>query len=158
VAASAFIASVLALMGCSAPATAETKVGDCLDVGGPPGRQETSKVRCGSLESDFKVVAVVETTSQCPADVDPYYSRRSSFSGSGSIGCMDIDWVVGGCMSVDPAHHRDPTRVDCGDPSASNRQRATQIMQNVANADQCATGLGYAYTDRKFTVCVERVS
>jgi hypothetical protein len=31
-------------------------------------------------------------------------------------------------------------------------------MQKVANVDQCATGLGYAYDERQFTVCVEDVS
>jgi hypothetical protein len=71
---------------------------------------------------------------------------------------MDIDWVVGGCMSIDADNDRDPIRVDCNDASAPNRQRTTQIMQKVANVDQCTTGLGYAYDERQFTVCVEDVS
>jgi hypothetical protein len=159
--AGAIMASALvlvALTGCSSAAAADTQVGDCLEVGGPPDRPETSKVPCGSPESNFKVVGTVESTDQCPSDVDSYYSMRSSFSGSGSTICMDIDWVVGGCMSVDPENDRDPIRVDCNDASAPNRQRATQIMQKVANVDQCATGLGYAYDERQFTVCVEDVS
>ena len=145
-------------MGCSSAAAADTQVGDCLKVGGPPDRPETTKVQCGSPESNFKVVGTVETTDQCPTDVDSYYSMRSSFSGTASTICMDIDWVVGGCMSIDPDNDRDPIRVDCNDASASNRQRATQIMQKVANVDQCATGLGYAYDERQFTVCVEDVA
>ncbi len=148
----------LAMVGCSSAAAADLQVGDCLKVGGPPDRPETTKVQCGSPESNFKVVGTVETTDQCPTDVDSYYSMRSSFSGSGSTICMDIDWVVGGCMSVDPDNDRDPIRVDCNDVSAPNRQRATQIMQKVANVDQCGTGLGYAYDERQFTVCVEDVS
>jgi hypothetical protein len=156
--ASALVLAAMALAGCSSAAAADMQVGDCLKVGGPPDRPETSKVQCGSPESNFKVVGSVESTDQCPTDVDSYYSMRSSFSGSGSTICMDIDWVVGGCMSIDPENDRDPIRVDCNDASAPNRQRATQIMQKVANVDQCATGLGYAYDERQFTVCVEDVS
>lgn len=154
----AFAAIVLAMAGCSSAAAADMQVGDCLDVGGPPDRPQTAKVPCGSPESNFRVVGSVETTDQCPTDVDSYYSMRSSFSGTASTICMDIDWVVGQCMSIDPENDRDPVRVDCSDASAPNRQRATQIMQNVANVDQCATGLGYAYDERQFTVCVEAVS
>jgi hypothetical protein len=66
--------------------------------------------------------------------------------------------VVGGCMSIDPANDRDPVRVDCNDASAPHRQRATQILAKVANVDQCSTGVGYAYDERQFTVCVEDVS
>ncbi|MDT5335332.1 MAG: hypothetical protein QOD90_837 [Mycobacterium sp.] len=156
--ASALVLAAMALAGCSSAAAADMQVGDCLKVGGPPDRPETSKVQCGSPESNFKVVGSVESTDQCPTDVDSYYSMRSSFSGSGSTICMDIDWVVGGCMSIDPENDRDPIRVDCNDASAPNRQRATQVMQKVANVDQCATGLGYAYDERQFTVCVEDVS
>jgi hypothetical protein len=146
------------LVGCSSAAAADLQVGDCLKVGGPPDRPETTKVPCGSRESNFKVVGTVENVEQCAGDVDSYYSMRTSFSGTGSTVCMDIDWVVGGCMSVDPDNDRDPIRVDCNDTSASNRQRATQIMQNVASVDQCTTGLGYAYDERQFTVCVENMS
>jgi hypothetical protein len=158
VAAPALIVMAIALVGCSSAAAADMQVGDCLKVGGPPDRPETTKVQCGSPESNFKVVGTTESTDQCPTDVDSYYSMRSSFSGTGSTICMDIDWVVGGCMSIDADNDRDPIRVDCNDASAPNRQRTTQIMQKVANVDQCATGLGYAYDERQFTVCVEDVS
>lgn len=115
--------------------------------------------RCrGSPESNFKVVGALESTDDCPTDVDSYYSTRSSFNGSGQTICLDVDWVVGGCMSTDPDNARDPVRVECNDPSAPGRQRATQIIQKVANVDQCTTGLGYAYDERQFTVCVEDVS
>lgn len=157
IAASALVVVATALVGCSPAAAADMQVGDCLKVGGPPDRPETTKVQCGSPESNFRVVGTVQITDDCPTDVDSYYSTRSSFSGSGSTICMDIDWVVGGCMSIDPDNGRDPIRVDCSDRSVPNRQRATQIMQKVANVDQCATGLGYAYDERQFTVCVEDV-
>ena len=150
--------AAIALAGCSSAAAADIAAGDCLKVGGPPDRPETARVQCGSPESNFRVVDAVQTTDECPTDVDTYYSTRSSFSGSGSTVCMDVDWVVGGCMSIDPENGRDPVRVDCADRSAPNRQRATQIIQKVANVDQCATGIGYAYDERQFTVCVEDLS
>lgn len=163
--AGAFVASALltvavslASVGCSSAAAADLQVGDCLKISGPPDRPETTKVVCGSPESNFKVVGAVETTDDCPSDVDSYYSMRSSFSGTGSTICMDTDWVVGGCMSIDPDNDRDPIRVDCDDASVPNRQRATQVLVDVANVDQCASGVGYAYDQRQFTVCVEDVS
>jgi hypothetical protein len=48
--------------------------------------------------------------------------------------------------------------VDCTDTSASNRQKATQILHNVANPDLCISGIGYPYDERQFTVCVDAVS
>jgi hypothetical protein len=152
------VAAATALAGCSSAAAADVQVGDCLEVGGPPDRPETARVQCGSPESNFRVVDAVRNTDDCPTDVDTYYSMRSSFSGTGPTICMDVDWVIGGCMSIDPDNGRDPLRVDCADRSVSNRQRATQILRGVANVDQCATGIGYAYDERQFTVCVEDVS
>ena len=154
-----FTAAILAsaTVGCSAAGASDVQAGDCLHVSGPPERPETAEVACGSPESAFKVIATVESADQCPTDVDSSYRTSSSFDGSGSTMCLDVDWVVGGCTSIDPEHLRDPVRVDCGDAAAPNRQRATQIMRGVANVDQCGTGLGYAYPQRDFTVCVEYV-
>lgn len=158
--AAASTAAVLALAAstaCSSAAAADLQVGDCLKVGGPVDRPDAVKAVCGGPESNFKVVRTVEHTDQCPADVDSYYSSRS-FGDSGTTVCMDVDWVIGGCMSVDPDNGRDPVRVDCADTSASNRQRATQILHNVANPDLCTSGVGYPYDERQFTVCVDAVS
>ena len=88
-----------------------------------------TKVECGSPESNFKVAATVETSEQCPADVDSYYSMRGTFSDKVTTICMDIDWVVGNCMSIDPNNDKDPLQVDCNDTSVPNRQRATQILE-----------------------------
>lgn len=148
----------LGLTGCSSAAAADLQTGDCLKIGGPPDRPEAIKAQCGSPESNFKVVSTVENSDQCPTDVDSYYSATSTFSGNSTTVCMDIDWVVGGCMSIDPENDRDPIRVDCTDASASDKQRATQILQDVSNADQCSSGVGYPYDERQFTVCVEDVA
>jgi hypothetical protein len=93
-----------------------------------------------------------------PHHVDSYYLMRSAFSDTSNTVCMDIDWVVGGCMSIDPENDKDPVRVECYDGSVPNRQRATQILKSVASVDQCASGVGYPYDERNFTVCVEDVS
>ncbi|MCB0949954.1 MAG: hypothetical protein KDB44_11890 [Mycobacterium sp.] len=150
------------LTGCSAKTADDVVVGDCLQRGGPSDRPEASKAACGTPESNFKVVAVVSGSAdgadQCPTDIDSFYSMRSSFSDSRTTICLDIDWVVGGCMSIDPENGRDPIRVDCPDTTMPGRQRATQILQDVASADQCASGVGYAYEERNFTVCVEHVA
>lgn len=150
------------LTGCSTEATDDIAVGDCVQTGGPSDRPEADKKPCGTPESNFKVVAVASGSADgadhCPTDIDSYYSMRSSFSDSRTTICLDIDWVVGGCMSIDPENGRDPVRADCRDATLPGRQRATQILENVANADQCASGVGYAYRERNFTVCVEHVT
>ncbi|EUA54825.1 putative lipoprotein LppU [Mycobacterium xenopi 4042] len=56
---------------------------------------------CGSRASNFKVAATVVARDQCPGDVDSAYSMRNGFSETRTA-CLDIDWVVGECMSVDP--------------------------------------------------------
>jgi hypothetical protein len=147
------------LIGCSSAAnTADFKVGDCLEVGGPADRPTATVAACGSRAANFEVVATVKGEAdddKCPADVDSSYSMRTAFSKSSTTACLDIDWVVGECMSVDPEHNTDPVRVDCNDTAAPHRQRATQILKNAVDVDQCASGVGYAYDERRFTVCVE---
>jgi hypothetical protein len=155
---SAAIIAMGGLTGCASPDTADMQAGDCLKMGGTPDRPEATEVACGSPESNFKVSSNVENSDQCPTDVDSYYSMRSAFSDTSNTICMDIDWVVGGCMSIDPENDKDPFRVNCNDSSVPNRQRATQILKNVASVDQCTSGVGYPYDERNFTVCVEDVS
>ena len=150
--------AIAGLTGCSSAATADLAVGDCLQMGGTPDRPEANKVACGSPESNFKVAATVENSDQCPMDVDSYYSMRSAFADAATTVCMDVDWVIGGCMSIDPDNDKDPVRVDCDDSSVPHRQRATEILQGVANVDQCRSGVGYSYDERGFTVCVEDVA
>jgi hypothetical protein len=158
VASTAAIIAVVTASGCSSAEAADMQVGDCLQVGGPPDNPDANKVECGSSPSNFHVAAITEDADRCPGDVDSSFTIHRSFGNSGTTLCMDIDWVIGGCMSIDPEHRRDPVRVDCADSTASNRQRATQIIQKVGNVDQCTTGLGYAYEQRQFTVCVAAVS
>jgi hypothetical protein len=156
------VAITAGLTGCSSAASAaDLKVGDCVRLAGTAGRPQASKVACGSPTSTFRVAATVTNREQCPADVDSSYSMRNAFTNSTNTICLDIDWVVGGCMSVDPEHNTDPVRVDCNDKSAPHRQRATQILRDLrepVGVDQCGTGVGYAYAQRRFAVCVEDVA
>lgn len=164
----AWIAAVAVIVaagttGCTSPAAnaGDLKVGDCLQLGGPADRPEAAKAPCGSRMSNFKVVATAQgdaDSGRCPADVDSSYSMRNAFSDAGNTACLDIDWVIGGCMNVDPANNTDPVRVDCNDKTAAHRQRAIQILRNLqdpVSVDQCASGVGYAYAQRRFAVCVE---
>ncbi|QUR67015.1 LppU family putative lipoprotein [Mycobacterium spongiae] len=153
------------LVGCSGwddgTNVADLDVGDCLRLGGTPDRPLATKAECGSSGSSFKVVSAVTDRAQCPADVDSSYSMRNSFNGANNTVCLDVDWVIGGCMSVDPSHDADPVRVDCDDASVPHRQRATQILRDLhapVSVDQCASGMGYTYPQQRFVVCVEDVT
>ncbi|MCV7434372.1 LppU family putative lipoprotein [Mycolicibacterium bacteremicum] len=145
------------ITGCSSAAAAALQVGDCLKVVGTPDRPDAVKTACGSADSTFKVIATATSSDGCPADVDSYYSTHSTFSDTSSTICMDVDWVIGQCMSVDPDNGRDPLRVDCADAGQPHRQRATEVLHGVANVDECPSGIGYAYDQREFTVCVDDV-
>jgi hypothetical protein len=157
------VAITAGVAGCSSDTTniSELKVGDCLKLGGTPDRPQATKAACGSRESNYRVVALAADRAQCPSDVDSSYSLHSALNGSTNTVCLDIDWVVGGCMSIDPQHVKDPFRVDCNDASVPHRQRATQILKDLdppVSVDQCASGLGYTYAQRRFAVCVQDVS
>ena len=132
-------------------------MGDCLKAGGPPDRPEAAKVECGRAASNFKVVSTVQETDHCPSDVDSYYSMRSSFSNSGTTVCMDIDWVIGGCMSIDPTNGRDPVRVTpVRDGPWPDRARPRSCRRSRTSINAPPAGL--RLRQRQFTVCVEDVS
>ncbi|WP_203804910.1 LppU family putative lipoprotein [Mycobacterium heckeshornense] len=155
--------TAIALTACSGWSpeadTVDLRVGDCLRLGGIARRPVAVKVACGSRASNFKVAATVPTREQCPGDVDSAYSARNGFSETHTA-CLDIDWAVGECMSVDPDNRTDPVPADCNDESVPHRQRATQILTGLSDpvsVDQCLSGVGYAYAERRFAVCVEDV-
>ncbi len=150
--------AALLVTGCWSATAEDMRVGDCLRMGGAADRPDAAKVACGSPDSTFRVVATVENSDECPGDVDSYYSMRSTFDDVTTTVCMDIDWVVSECMSIDPQGGRDPFRTPCDDTAVPHRQRATEILHHVADVDQCASGVGYAYGEREFTVCVEDIS
>ncbi|WP_170064377.1 LppU family putative lipoprotein [Mycobacterium aquaticum] len=154
----AAVLAVAVLPGCSRASAADMQAGDCLKIGGTARYPDASEAVCGSPESNYKVVSTVTGSGSCPSDVDSSYTLNSAFSDESQTVCMDIDWVVGGCMSIDPEHRTDPVRVDCADPAAPHRQRVSQILRDVSEVDQCGSGIGYPYPERQFTVCVEDVA
>ena len=132
---------------------ADMQVGDCLRFGGTPDLPEVEKVACGSDQSSFKVVARVASSEDCPADVDSYFSMTSG--DTTTTVCMDVDWVVGECMAIDSDDDADSTRVNCYDSVVDDKQRASEILTGVSDVDECPSGVGYAYDERNFTVCVD---
>lgn len=138
-----------------AASAADLKVGDCIRFGGSPDLPEVEKVDCGSAESSYKVVDRVADSADCLEDVDSYFSMSSG--DTTTTVCMDVDWVVGECMAIDPDNAVDPVRVGCYDSDVDNKQRASEILTGVVDADECRSGIGYVYETRKFTICVDHM-
>ncbi|WP_134070511.1 LppU family putative lipoprotein [Mycobacteroides salmoniphilum] len=149
-------AAVLSACSISA-ATDGLAVGDCVNLSGSDQHAKMIKEPCGSPKSNFKVFAKTATDADCPRDADSSYYAKRGFGRTSQALCLDIDWVVGSCMSVPDKWDGDPVRVDCTDGNAQNKKRVTQVLQEVSTADDCITGLGYPYVDRNFTVCVEEL-
>ncbi|WP_109549531.1 LppU family putative lipoprotein [Mycobacteroides chelonae] len=152
------VAGAVVLSACSmASATDGLAVGDCVNLSGTDQHAKLVKEPCGSPQSNFKVFAKAATDADCPRDADSSYYAKRGFGRKSQALCLDIDWVVGSCMSVPDKWDGDPVRVDCNDVNAQNKKRVTQVLQEVSTADECITGLGYPYVDRNFTVCVEEL-
>ncbi|WP_242676624.1 hypothetical protein [Rhodococcus sp. ABRD24] len=132
----------------------DVEIGDCVRLGGTDDAATIDAAACGSNESNFKVVAKAARNAQCPSDVDQVYYETEWGSERGAL-CLDIDWVMGGCMSV-PDGEGEPQRVDCADPHAPGIERAVEIVEGTTDAKQCAEG-GFVYAERQFTVCTQTV-
>lgn len=127
----------------------EFKVGDCVKFVGMFDWLQVIKVECGSLVFNFKVVVVVqEDYVECLVDVDFIYLMCNVFNGLINIICLDIDWVIGGCMSVDFIYNIDLFWVDCDDVLVLYWQWVIQILKDFdffVSVDQCVSGVGYVY-------------
>ncbi|MFE3289592.1 hypothetical protein [Rhodococcus sp. NPDC059234] len=131
------------------------EVGDCVTLGGTMSAAEIDGAACGSMDSNYKVIAKASANTQCPSDADQVYYETLGSREQGAL-CLDIDWIVGGCMSV-PAGDDEPRRVDCTDPTAPSVERVVRIIENSADIEQCTEG-GFAHPERRFTVCTESVT
>ncbi|WP_051133271.1 LppU/SCO3897 family protein [Nocardia paucivorans] len=110
------------------------EVGQCI---GNPGGPQLTPVSCGSEESRYQVVA----KGQCPGDTDFTHSV-----GEETL-CLDIDWVVGSCMSLDGDH---PTRAAC----APGAVRVLSVLRDTVAVESCpSANRGFVYDERKFVVC-----
>ncbi|MEV0343388.1 hypothetical protein AB0H49_30660 [Nocardia sp. NPDC050713] len=132
-----------------APTAILMNIGDCAVLGG--GAEGIEKAACGGGNSSYKVFDKVPADGKCPADSDQSYGQRVRGVEHGSL-CMDIDWVVGGCMELGAGN---PKHIDCAAESTAKGVRVLEVKQGVTDVNQCASGnYGFVYSQRRFVVCV----
>lgn len=124
-------------------------VGSCIALSGPNRNSITAKeARCGTAESNYRIIAIRPTRDQCPADSDQRYRRWNK--DSQQTLCLDFDWVASGCMSIGQETWY-AKRVVC---TESRSERPTKVLLDVNSVAACPDG-GYAHPVRRFTVCTE---
>ncbi|MFZ2173421.1 MAG: hypothetical protein WAW17_05185 [Rhodococcus sp. (in: high G+C Gram-positive bacteria)] len=130
----------------------QVEIGQCVQLGGTVDDAEIEKAACGSAESNYKVIGKAAQNSQCVTDADSYYYETFGGVEQGAI-CLDVDWVVGGCMDLGG---EDPVRIDCGATTAVDAVKVTQIVEGASSVDACSTSVkAYEYEERQFVVCVD---
>lgn len=130
----------------------QATVGDCVTLGGTTDNATIAKASCGSRASNYKVIGKAATSSQCVADRDSAYFETLNGVQQGAI-CLDIDWVVGGCMDISG---EDPKRIDCTE-RVSQGVKVTNIEQGADDASVCGSSSGFEYPTRRFVVCVQNL-
>ncbi|MEV6138569.1 hypothetical protein AB0L63_21420 [Nocardia sp. NPDC051990] len=130
----------------------QANVGDCVTLGGTTDNATIAKASCGSRASNYKIIGKAATSSQCVADRDSAYFETLNGAQQGAI-CLDIDWVVGGCMDIGG---EDPKRIDCTE-RVSQGVKVTNIQQNADDASVCGSSSGFEYPTRHFVVCVQNL-
>ena len=134
----------------------DVEIGQCVKLGGTMTAAEIDNAECGSMESNYKVIAKAEENEQCPTDVNQTYYETLNGVEQGAL-CLDVDWVIDGCMSVPSTGMDEPARVDCADPSATSVEKVTEIKTGTADPNDCPEG-GFAYDARQFVVCTTTMS
>lgn len=130
-------------------------VGDCVKLGGTVDEAEIEHAACGGPDSNYKVIGKATENAECPSDADQVYYETFHDIEQGAL-CLDIDWVIGGCMSIPGQGDDEPFRVECSDPTAVRIEKATEIIEGATDVDECAEG-GFTHPERRFTVCTESV-
>ncbi|CBH47304.1 putative lipoprotein [Prescottella equi 103S] len=133
----------------------DVEIGDCVRLGGTADAATIDEAVCGSDKSNYKVVGKAAKNAQCASDVDQVYYETRWGNERGAL-CLDIDWVMGGCMSLPDGDDDEPQRVECDDPYAPGIERAIEVIEGVVDVEQCSEG-GYVHDEREFTVCTETV-
>ena len=134
----------------------DAEIGDCVTLGGTTTDASIEAASCGSNESNYKVIGKAEQSSQCIGDADNYYAESRNGIEMGAL-CLDIDWVVGGCMDVGGGT-TGPERIDCTETSAADGVKVVAIEQGATDVDACGAGSsGYVYPERRFVVCVDEL-
>ncbi|MFF0541396.1 LppU family putative lipoprotein [Nocardia thailandica] len=130
----------------------QAEVGDCVDLGGTTTNAKIAKASCGSRSSNYKVIGKSKNSSGCVADRDATYYETLNGIETGAL-CLDVDWVVGGCMDVGG---EDPKRIDCGQ-AASEAVKIVSVVENADSVDSCPAeaDTGFEYPNRHFVVCAK---
>jgi hypothetical protein len=134
----------------------EAEVGDCILLGGTTTDASIEEASCGSGASNYRVIGKAATSTECVSDADNYYAESRNGIEMGAL-CLDIDWVVGGCMDVGTGT-TGPERIDCTDTTATDGVKVLAIEQNADDVSACGAGSsGYVYPERRFVVCVDEL-
>ncbi|WP_433198676.1 LppU family putative lipoprotein [Nocardia sp. CA-107356] len=132
----------------------KVEIGDCVEIGHSGDTATLGKATCGSATSNYKIIEKATENSACPSDADRTLNDTLRGINRAAL-CLDIDWVVGGCM--DP-NKDNPKRIDCAAKDIPNGVRVVEIKQNTANVNVCsASDSGIVYQQRQFVVCVHRL-
>lgn len=124
--------------------------GDCVRLGGTSDDATIENAECGSPLSNYVVASEVPTTDLCAVDVDQTYYETSFGVEQGAL-CLNIDFVVGGCMDLGTP---DPERVDCG-TAAIDGIEVVDIIDGTADPEECPSSYGRVYDEQLFVVCFE---
>ncbi|MEV4128316.1 hypothetical protein [Nocardia sp. NPDC049707] len=129
-------------------------VGDCVEIGGSGDNPTLGKTACGSATSGYKVIDKAPDNAACPGDADRTLDDTLRGINRAAL-CLDIDWVIGGCM--DP-NKDNPKRLDCDTKGVPDAIRVIDIKQNTTNVNVCSSSdRGIVYHQRQFVVCVYRL-
>lgn len=132
----------------------KVEVGDCVEIGHNGDTTTLGKAACGSATSNYKIIDKASENAACPSDADRTLNDTLRGINRAAL-CLDIDWVVGGCM--DP-NKDNPKRIDCTAKGIPNGVRVVEVKQNTTNVNVCsASDRGIVYQQRQFVVCVHRL-
>ncbi|WP_188829286.1 LppU family putative lipoprotein [Nocardia camponoti] len=132
----------------------QANVGDCVNLGGTPENATIEKASCGSRSSNYKVIGKAKTSSACISDADQYYYETLDNVETGAI-CLDIDWVIGGCMDMSGTVVA--VRMECNATSTKG-VKVVSIEKNATDVDACPVAdTGYIYDQRHIVVCTTDV-
>lgn len=132
----------------------KVNVGDCVQIGRNGDTATIGKAPCGSPSSNYKVIEKAPENAACPSDADRPFNDTLHGVNRAAL-CLDIDWVIGGCMEL---VQDNPKRIDCAAKGTPNGVRVVEIKQNTTNVNVCSTSdRGIVYQQRQFVVCVARL-
>ncbi len=128
----------------------EVEIGQCVRLGGTTTDAEIDHAACGSKDSNYKVIGKAPTSAQCVSDADSYYYETVNGVEQGAL-CLDVDWVVGGCMDISGD---DPLRIGCT-ATTTDGVRVVEILTGTSDVNDCSSPTGFTHDERKFVVCTE---